>query len=308
MVTTNTATPVGPGTFTRDSHGVTIAEDGKILVRKDDWLSKYSWALYGDYDTLDVFVRPSPAFNSPFDKISGIKEIDDPDRITTGEYLIHEPTYFNWMEKRGTPVKRNWAKPARPVKRGKRVDPSSLRKFLVWLKAMACPVTEWSFKGSDGADLNGFEFFNAHVVSIEAKRERDPESTWYYGAGGGLGLSLAPFSASVSFPGFPSPGFIGKFPMAGASLSADEICGTYLAFEIAAGAVYGVSFTCLLFGIHLPPEILVRKMATLLGGEDLSWRPFPMGMIVMAGATVTSPDFGGTLKVGVLHRRECLPF
>jgi hypothetical protein len=41
-----------PGTFTRGGHSVTIAEDGKILVRKDDWLSKYSWALYGDYDPL----------------------------------------------------------------------------------------------------------------------------------------------------------------------------------------------------------------------------------------------------------------
>ena len=64
-MTTNTDKPVGPGTFTRDSYSVTIAEDGKILVKKDDWLSKYSWALYGDYDTLHVFVRPNPAITYP---------------------------------------------------------------------------------------------------------------------------------------------------------------------------------------------------------------------------------------------------
>ncbi len=98
---TNTDKPVGPGTFKRDSHSVTIAEDGKILVKKDDWLSKYSWALYGDYDTLDVFVRPNPAITYPAQEIKGIKEIENVDLIETGEYLIHVPTYFHWMEKRG---------------------------------------------------------------------------------------------------------------------------------------------------------------------------------------------------------------
>lgn len=92
---------VGPGTFSRDGHSVTIAEDGKILVKKDDWLSKYSWALYGDYDTLEVFVRGNPDIKSAAQEIKGIKEIDNVDLIETGEYLIHEPTYFKWMEKRG---------------------------------------------------------------------------------------------------------------------------------------------------------------------------------------------------------------
>ena len=100
---TNTDKPVGPGTFTRNSYSVTIAEDGKILVQKDDWLSKYSWALYGDYDTLHVFVRGNPDIVSPHEEIRGIKEIENVDLIRTGEYLIHEPTYFHWMEKRGKP-------------------------------------------------------------------------------------------------------------------------------------------------------------------------------------------------------------
>lgn len=98
---TNTDKPVGPGTFSRDGYSVTIAEDGKILVKKDDWLSKYSWALYGDYNTLDVFVRGNPEIRSAAQEIKGIKEIENVDLINTGEYLIHVPTYFYWMEKRG---------------------------------------------------------------------------------------------------------------------------------------------------------------------------------------------------------------
>lgn len=113
-MTTNTEKPVGPGTFNRDRYSVTIAEDGKILVKKDDWLSKYSWALYGDYDTLNVFVRGNPDLISANQEIKGIKEIEDVDLIRTGEYLIHEPTYFHWMEKRGKPIPQKPVKPTKP--------------------------------------------------------------------------------------------------------------------------------------------------------------------------------------------------
>lgn len=117
-MTTNTEKPVGPGTFSRDRYSVTIAEDGKILVRKDDWLSKYSWALYGDYDTLNVFVRGNPDLTSATQEIKGIKEIDDVDLIKTNEYLIHEPTYFHWMEQRGTPIPPKPITPVKPTKPG----------------------------------------------------------------------------------------------------------------------------------------------------------------------------------------------
>jgi hypothetical protein len=308
MVTTNDE-KVGPGTFTRGSHSVTIAEDGKILVRKDDWLSKYSWALYGDYDTLDVFVRPNPKMTSPTAEIKGIKEIEDVDQIETGEYLIHVPTYFSWMEKRGVPVNRNRPKPKRPNKPGNRLVPDSVREFLWWLAATASPANDWEIKGSNGWDLNAV-VFNGHGLAIDAQRKMDSEPTTYYGAGVGAGVSLAPCGASISptIPGFPGKGVVHKFPIAGASLSADEFCGTYFSFEIGASLGVGGSVAGLLFGIHFPPEILIRKMAAFLGGSDVSWRPFPMGLIILGGTNIGTPDLGATLKVGVMHRRDCLPF
>jgi len=114
---------VGPGTFTRDSYSVTIAEDGKILVKEGDWLSKYSWALYGEYDMyeMDVFVRGNPKIKSPFDEIKGYKLITedggDYDRIDTGEYLIHRPTYEHWLRKRGKPIEKK-PEPVKPIKPG----------------------------------------------------------------------------------------------------------------------------------------------------------------------------------------------
>ena len=146
-MTTKTDKPVGPGPFTRDSYSVTIAEDGKILVKKDDWLSKYSWALYGDYDTLDVFVRGNPDITSATEEIKGIKKIDNVDLINTGEYLIHEPTYFHWMEKNGKP------QPKKP-KKEEPLKPEEIRTFN-WRAANLGPV-EISYFGSVGADILTF--------------------------------------------------------------------------------------------------------------------------------------------------------
>lgn len=161
---------MGPGTFNRDRYSVTIAEDGKVLVKKDDWLSKYSWALYGDYDTLNVFVRGNPDLISASQEIKGIKEIDDVDLIKTGEYLIHEPTYFSWMEKRGKPI----PKPNRPTK------PEYVRTKN-WMAANLGGLDGMYFLGSGGAVLLAF-------------RNLDTGTNYYYvlfRAGFGVGLDFA---------------------------------------------------------------------------------------------------------------------
>lgn len=171
-MTTNTERPVGPGTFTRNSHSVTIAEDGKILVKKDDWLSKYSWALYGDYDTLHVFVRPNPAIVSATQEIRGIKEIENVDLIETGEYLIHEPTYFHWMERRGIKPPGH-RKPVEPVK-------PEHRRSEHWRAANLGGLDGVYFAGSFGAVVLAFH-------------NLDNDQTYYYvllRAGGGLGLEV----------------------------------------------------------------------------------------------------------------------
>ncbi|MDQ4120060.1 MAG: hypothetical protein M3209_01160 [Acidobacteriota bacterium] len=172
-MTTNIEKPVGPGTFTRNSCNVTIAEDGKILVKKDDWLSKYSWALYGDFDTLEVFVRPNPAITSPIQQIKGIKEIEDVDLIETGEYLIHEPTYFHWMEKRSNlPVPK---KPKPPQEK----KPENARS------------TNW--KAANLGGLDGTYLVGSAGAFLLAFRNLDINKDFYHvllRAGGGLGLDL----------------------------------------------------------------------------------------------------------------------
>lgn len=166
---------VGPGTFSRDGHSVTIAEDGKILVKKDDWLSKYSWALYGDYNTLEVFVRGNPDIKSAAQEIKGIKEIDNVDLIETGEYLIHVPTYFKWMEKRGGTLPPTKPKP----KPNEDKTPGETRSER-WMAANLGGLDGTYFIGSAGAVLLAFR-------NLEVNKD------FYFvllRAGGGLGLDF----------------------------------------------------------------------------------------------------------------------
>src|SRR5688500_2655058 len=171
---TNTEKPVGPGTFSRNQYSITIAEDGKILVKKDDWLSKYSWALYGDYETLDVFVRGNPDLIAATEEIKGIKAIDDVDLIETGEYLIHEPTYFSWMEKRGKPIP---PKPNKPVKPAK---PEYVR------------TTNWEAANLGG--LDGVVFPGSAGAVLLIFRNLDTATNYYYvllRLGFGAGINFA---------------------------------------------------------------------------------------------------------------------
>jgi len=160
--------PVGPGTFARDGYSVTIAQDGKVQVKKDDWLSKYAWALYGDYEKYEGFVRGNPEIKFPTEEIKGIKEIEDENLIKTGEYLIHVPTYFYWKEKNG-------AKPVPLPPKKKPVSPGNVRS-MNWMAANLGALDGIYYVGTAGAVALAF-------------RNMDIGTTFYYVLlRGGVGL------------------------------------------------------------------------------------------------------------------------
>jgi hypothetical protein len=306
---TNTDKPVGPGTFTRGGNSVTIAEDGKILVQRNDWLSKYSYALYGDYETLDVFVRPNPPFRSATDEIKGIKEIDNPDRIETGEYLIHVPTWFSFAEKRGKPRPKRpyWPRPV-PADPDNRLDVDRLKYFLRYLKQWFLPVTDWEFVTSSGADLS-FSWFTAHYVGLGLKRPFDAAPIWFYAVGAGVNVGLEDFGigGSVSRPSMPSIGYVGKSPLVGLSLSPVEIAGTYLLLDVSAGEGIGASAAIMFFGFNNPVDAMIRNAVRYFRGIGGDWPILPSlchGAVVMAGLNATTPNIGVTIKGGYMHRAE----
>jgi hypothetical protein len=73
------------GAYRNGAYRVSIGEDGKIVVKAGDWLSKYSAAMYGgDVTHVNEFGR----------LVNGKMEpIADVNRIYAGETIYHIPTY-----------------------------------------------------------------------------------------------------------------------------------------------------------------------------------------------------------------------
>jgi hypothetical protein len=54
--------PDGSTRYQTGKYAVTVGTDASILVRKNDWLSKYSYAMHGDFKHIGDFVRLNPEF------------------------------------------------------------------------------------------------------------------------------------------------------------------------------------------------------------------------------------------------------
>src|SRR5215467_2081032 len=105
---------------------VTVSDDRSIKVRQGDWLSKYSMAIYGDFDHVDKFRRKD---GSVYVKVT------DKDLIKTGEVLYHPDALPGESSGEGT---------------GGSEPPLQARyvaEFFYWIRNMFVP-TEWTVLGS----------------------------------------------------------------------------------------------------------------------------------------------------------------
>jgi len=70
--------------YKKGRYRVEVGDDGAIKVKKGDWLSKYSAAIYGDFTRFHDFARR--------DKSGRLLPIQNPDVIRAGELIFHLPT------------------------------------------------------------------------------------------------------------------------------------------------------------------------------------------------------------------------
>ena len=81
--------------YSNGGHTVTVADDGAIVVKPGDWLSKYSMAIHRDFNHVNEFGRKTPAPSGP------VKPVQNVDQISAGETLYHLPTHREWARRRG---------------------------------------------------------------------------------------------------------------------------------------------------------------------------------------------------------------
>lgn len=81
-------------------HQVSIADDGKIVVKPGDWLSKYSAAMYkGDTKRFNEFGRL---------KGGKLEPVADVNKIVAGETLYHVATHELWAKSRPAEKTEAW--------------------------------------------------------------------------------------------------------------------------------------------------------------------------------------------------------
>lgn len=294
-----------PRTFAQGGYSVTIQDDRSIRVQPGDWISKYSTAIYGNPMVhWDRFKRKNGS--------GQFINLTDPNKISAGELLYHpgplpgEPRYGAPESPIGTPTD-----PSTPDLGGK-LDPRRLLDFARYLKQWLCPVNDWTFSGSGGLDLSA-SIFSGHFCIMDAQHRIEPAPTRFFGIAGGVGIGPEDFAGSLAIAptDFWGPGFIGKFPTAGRTLSADEICGSYMVIDASAGLFLGGSLSLLLFGMNDPVHAVLRTAYRYFSGEgsgSISWPWVFNGAAVMLGTNWCTPNLGASVKVGAMHRRACAPF
>jgi hypothetical protein len=77
-------------TYTNGRYTVTMNADGAIRVKRGDWLSKYSAAMYDNYWMVNEFAR--------MDHSGKLVPIRNPNLISAGEVVYHLPTYYEFSK------------------------------------------------------------------------------------------------------------------------------------------------------------------------------------------------------------------
>src|SRR5215468_9943354 len=76
---------VSTKTYQSFPYKVTIEHDGAIRVKHGDWLSKYSAAMYNNFNGIHEFARKG--------RDGKLRRIPNPNLIYAGETIYHVPTY-----------------------------------------------------------------------------------------------------------------------------------------------------------------------------------------------------------------------
>ncbi|MBS1797840.1 MAG: hypothetical protein JSS81_28730 [Acidobacteria bacterium] len=167
----------------------------------------------------------------------------------------------------------------------------------------------WKFVTSGGGELSvgtpvAHVGINAGGGVLHVKRDSDPAPTvlHYGGLGGSVGLSLIPFVGNFSFSitAMPSAGRIYKLPLAGRTLSLDELRGPFVALEVGADAGPGVGGALMFIGgsmlaanvagsmtsgsMTLVALMATAKACAAFGGMTATVLPFNASISALVGA------------------------
>jgi len=278
-----------PHTFHRSGYEVTVNADRSIKVRQDDWLSKYSMAIYGDFDHIDKFWRKEGAL---------WEEIKNKDLIKTGEILYHRDPL---------PGEAPRADPKHEI------PASVIEDFLTWLKQKYIR-SEWWVESSGGSDF-GLFFWTIQKLTLGIRNRRpklgpEEEIIWFHAGASGLSIGWPDIIVSGSYSNvdfWSRPWPILKAPWYRV-LTRDDFRGGILLIDFGFGLVAGKSTVFLFFGLGFPPIRIIQETKRFLGGDAsvlpcLLKRATCSGCAILEGNNVSLPGAGIAMRAGLMHDR-----
>jgi hypothetical protein len=291
--------PFLPHTFPDPGYAgfkVTVSGDRSIKVRQGDWLSKYSMAIYGDFDHIDKFRRKDGAV---------YVKVTDKDLIKTGEILYHPdplPGETSIPPGEGT----GGSEPP--------VQASYVAEFFQWIK-QTFVSTEWTVAGNGGVDFNvffaGVGYATLGMQDIEPRLDpSQPPVRWYHAISSGFVYgwpTWMPVGGSFSVVQFPSGGRVLK-PLWSSRLTFNDFRGGIVVvsagFNIV-GFVGGGSATAILFGIGGVPRLLAGLDRFFRYGDRAALETsFLMaagtGVALIAGLSIGIPGAGVAVRAGFM--------
>ena len=203
---------------------VTVNADRSIIVRAGDSLSKYSMAIYGDFDHIDEFWRKNGSL---------YVEIKDKDLIKTGEILYHPDQ-----------LPGEGVEPA--------VQAQYVAKFFDWIRNMFVP-TEWTV--FEQLSPSGYGMVGMKDIDPWLPGVLQPPTRWYHASCIGFLYDEDKLSGEpISRVRLVSDECVLKFrPWRSTRLTFDDFRGTIIVIKPGANIVSfgsGRSLTAIIFGME----------------------------------------------------------
>ncbi len=298
----NDGTRFLPRTYRGGSYEVTIQPDRSIKVKQGDWLSKYSMAIYGDFNHINQFYRKNGG---------SYQTIIDKDRIEVGETLYHPGKLPGEPQtgKPGTaPIGISPPGNTPPVDDGQPKS-SNAALFLKWLYERFVK-TDYQVTGTGGGDLS-FSFVTAQYATICIEKKSVAVQTWFHALAGGLTLGWPSegFSIGGSFSTthFPSAGAVVRFAWR-TSLDISDFRHGIVVLEFGANFFVGGAVSVVVFGLQFP-GILLKGIFNYFVNQDLNQlrsafdRTAPAGCLLLAGGNAGIPGASVAGRVGAMYDR-----
>ena len=289
-----------PHTFRRGGYDVTVNRNRSIKVRQGDWLSKYSMAIYGDFDHIDKFKR---VVNGEYAKI------DNPNLIKTGEILYHldplpgesgrQPAII--IPVPGAPG----TAPELPY------QARYVAQFLRWINERFIK-TDWYVQNTGGGDLS-VSFLTAQYETIGIVKDSVEVLTWFHAVaiGGTIGWpEEISVGGAFSTTQMPDAGIILRCPAHRDDLTLDDFRHGVAVMEFGLNLIYfvgGGNVSIVVFGMRFPLLLLTGLASYFRTGspsiEAIFLRVLPKGAMILGGPTLGIPGVGFAARAGVMYDR-----